>query len=67
MTAPLTSTAGAINARLDAARDRLDRATDLLNQALDLRERLWFGADLDLLVDEVEAFRRVCAAYRRGC
>jgi hypothetical protein len=51
---------------LDAARCRLDAATDLLNQATDLRERLWFGFDLDLMVDEVRAFKRACDAYRRG-
>ena len=50
---------------LDVARDRLDVGTALLNQALDLRERLWFGADLDLMVDEVRAFERACDAYRR--
>jgi len=66
MTAVFSTIAAADTIKaLDEARDRLDRATDLLIQALDLRERLWFGADLDLMVDEVQAFKRACDAYRR--
>jgi hypothetical protein len=47
-------------AQLDRTRGRLDRATDLLNQSFDLREMLWFGCDLDLMRDQVDAFKRAC-------
>jgi hypothetical protein len=52
-------------AQLDRARARIDAASDLLQQAMDIRERLYFGADMDDMRDQVDEFRRDVDAHRR--
>jgi hypothetical protein len=52
--------------QLNAARDRLDCDTALMQRAIDLRERLWFGLDLDDMRAEVAAFKRACSNFRNG-
>ena len=51
-------------AQFERAERRLNRGTYLLGHALDLRERLWWGLDLDAMTAEVDQFRRACMAWR---
>jgi hypothetical protein len=49
--------------RYRAARGRLNATLDLIDRALDLRELLYCGLDLDDMVAEVAAFRRMCQRW----
>jgi hypothetical protein len=54
---------------LNTARGRIDRGLELeaWGRALErLIERGWRWVDLDVLRDEVEAFKREVAAHKRG-
>lgn len=51
--------------RYRAARARVDAGLDLIDRALDLRERLYFGLDLDDMAAEVRDFKRAVEAHRR--
>jgi hypothetical protein len=53
-----------IIADLNHARALVDRATDLLEVAENLRQRIYWGLDLDDIEDDVRVFRYACKAHR---
>jgi hypothetical protein len=55
-----------LNAKLDEARARLDHKIDLLQRSIDLREHPEWGLDLESMMEEVEALKRVCRDAARG-